>query len=41
MLIYNYFYLNAIFENYNIKNMILKNNFEIKKYQIIYKTKDY
>lgn len=31
MLAHNYHYLNAIFEDYEIKNIILENNFEIKK----------
>lgn len=41
MLIYDHFYLNILFKNYDIKNIILKNNFEIKKYQAKYKIKNF
>lgn len=41
MLIYNHYYFNIIFNNYKIKDVILKNNIEIKIYLIIYKIQNF
>lgn len=39
ILIYNYYHLKIIFKNYGIKNIILKNDFKMKKYLDICKKK--